>query len=118
MRSQDEEFSIVSDKVRKGICDSDVSKYMRNHVRSCPSENDNSYYASGKLSIIVTSNAERQRINNEKLHRLLPSEKTYVIEAKDECTNVPHAPKLSEDLPLTKTGQLSHKNIFKVGAPL
>merc|ERR1712079_380816 len=91
MRSQDEEFSVVSDKVRKGICDSEVSKYMRNHVRSCPNENDKSYYASGKLSIIVTSNAERQRINHEKLHLLLPSKKTYVIEAKDECTNVPHA---------------------------
>ena len=53
MRSKDEEFSKISDKVRKGICDKEVVSYMESHVRSCPSEENNEQYAKGNLCIIV-----------------------------------------------------------------
>ena len=42
-------------------------------------ENDDIKYAEGKLSIIVLTNAERTRINEEKLEKLLPNEKSYVV---------------------------------------
>ena len=47
-----------------------VYEYLENHVKDCPNENCNSHYAEGKLSIIVTTNAERDRINLKKLEQL------------------------------------------------
>ena len=118
MRSQDDEFSNISDEVRKGICDEKVSEYLKNHVGPCPSENDNEKYASGKFSIIVTNNKAREAINYDKLEKLLPNKKIYFSNASDKSTNNPNAPKVSEKLPLTRTGQLPTKILFKEGAPV
>ena len=52
MRSQDHEFSEICDEVRKGNCDEHVTEYLNNHVGSCPSEDDNEKYASGKFCIV------------------------------------------------------------------
>ena len=116
MRSHDEEFSRICDKVRKGICDSEVLNYMNDHVKDCPNENDNESYAKGNLSVIVLTNNEREKINHEKLHALLPNEKTYTVTSSDESTNsrnrdVPQGP-------LTQTGQLEQRIEFKKGAPV
>ena len=118
MRSQDEEFSNVCDDVRKGICDEKVTEYLKNHVGTCPSEDDNQKYASGQFSIIVTNNKAREEINNEKLNKLLSNKRTYFSNAVDKSTNNPLAPKISEKLPLTRTGQLPTKILFKEGAPV
>ena len=118
MRSQDDEYSNVSDEVRKGNCDENVIEYLRNHVGSCPSENDNEKYASGKFCIIVTSNKRREAINYEKLEKLIPHKKSFYSNAQDKSTNNPNAPKVSEKLPLTRTGQLPTKILFKEGAPV
>ena len=118
MRSQDDEFSNICDDVRKGICDQKVTEYLRSHVGTCSSENDNEKYASGKFSIIVTNNKAREAINNDKLNKLLPNNKTYFSNAVDKSTNNPNAPKVSEKLPLTRTGQLPTKVLFKEGAPV
>ena len=118
MRSQDAEFSIISDKVRRGTCDSEVQKFMEKCVKSCPNEFNNEKYALGKLSIIVTTNTEREAINIEKLNDLLPLEKEFRVLSKDESTNVKNAPKLFDKMPLTKTGQLETQCIFRKGAPV
>ena len=118
MRSQDAEFSTICDEVRKGVCDEKVSDYLKNHVGTCSSEDDNEKYASGKFSIIVTNNKAREVINNAKLEKLLPNKKTYLSHAVDKSTNNPNAPKISEKLPLTRTGQLPTNLLFKEGAPV
>ena len=118
MRSQDEEFSRISDKVRKGICDPEVLEYMQNHIKTCPNENDNSKYAEGKLLIVVTNNYDRDIINSEKLEALLPNEKAYSVNSTDVSTNRRNAPSLPENLPHTQTGQLESKVILKKGAPV
>ena len=118
MRSQDQEYSTVCDKVRKGVCDEDVIQYMSSHVRYCPSENINEKYQSGEFCIIVTTNESRNRINNSKLMQLLPSAESYFAVAVDKSTNNPHAPKIAQTIPLTRTGQLPTNIQFKVGAPV
>ena len=118
MRSQDNEFSIICDKVRKGICDSSIQKYMKLHVKKCPNANDHEMYKSGKLCIIVTTNEERERINNEKLHQLLPEKKSYIVSSSDEATNIANPPPLLDNLPMSKTGQLERQIVFKEGAPV
>lgn len=118
MRSQDIDFSNICDKVRKGICDEEVSDYLTEHVGRCPSEDDNSIYADSKFSIILTTNAAREEINNSKLEKLLPEKKSYFANAIDKSTNHPFAPEVSDKLPLTRTGQLQKKIVFKEGAPV
>ena len=118
MRSQDIEFSHMCDKVRKGICDEEVEKYMMEHVRRCPSATENIKYAEGKLSIIVTTNEAREKINLDLLDTLLSSKKAYYLAAKDQSTNVANPPPLSDKLPLTVTGQLQTNMIFKEQAPV
>ena len=118
MRSQDKEFSQISDKVRKGVCDSEVLKFMKEHVNNCPSENENDEYKYGKLAIIVTTNKDRDLINLEKLNKLLPIEKTYQETCVDESINSKTGPKVPEHLPHTQTGQLETNFIFKQNAPV
>ena len=118
MRSQDNEYSDISDEVRKGNCDDNVTEYLRNHVGSCPSENDNEKYASGKFCIIVIGNDKREAINYEKLEKLIPHKKSFYSDAQDKCTNNPNAPKVSKKLPITRTGQLPTFIRFKEGAPV
>ena len=118
MRSQDNEFSTICDLVRKGVCDEKVTAYMNEHEKPCPNENDNDKFAEGKLSIIVTTNDAREKINKEKLDKLLPTKKTFYASAFDQSTNTKNAPPLSEKLSLTATGQLQKMIIFKEGAPV
>ena len=118
MRSQDSEFSTICDLVRKGICNKKVIDYMNLHVKDCPDENCNSNYAQGKLCIIVTTNKDRERINNDMLTKLLPNSKAYVVSSIDQSTNVKNLPPISSKLPLTRTGQLESEIVFKEGAPV
>ena len=118
MRSQDNEFSVVCDQVRKGICDEKIKIYMKEHVRKCPNENNHEMYKSGKLCIIVTTNEDRERINHEKLHQLLSDKKSFIVSSFDEATNSKNPPPLSEKLPISKTGQLETQIVFKEGAPV
>ena len=48
----------------------------------------------------------------------MPDRKAYYSNAVDKSTNNPNAPELSEELPLTRTGQLQKTIIFKEGAPV
>ena len=118
MRSQDSEFSVICDHVRKGICSKEVQNYMKEHVRQCPNENNHAMYQSGKLCIIVTTNDDRERINREKLHQLLPDKKSFIVSSTDQATNSRNPPPLSENLPISKTGQLESQIVFKEGAPV
>ena len=91
---------------------------MKLHVRKCPNANDHEMYKSGKLCIIVTTNEERERINNEKLHQLLPDKRSYIVSSSDEATNIANPPPLLDNLPMSKTGQLERQIVFKEGAPV
>ena len=91
---------------------------MKDLVRDCPNENDNNKYKHGKLAIVVTTNRERNIVNLEKLHRLLPNEETYEESCIDESINSKTGPKVPENLPHTQTGQLETSLILKKNAPV
>ena len=118
MRSQDEVFSRICDKVRIGEVDEEVEKYLNDRVEKCQNEDSNEHYASGKLLIIVTSNEERNRINQEKLEKLLPDKQSYFAHATDKSTNIPNAPAIPSNVPLTRTGQLQKTLELKECAPV
>ena len=75
-------------------------------------------YADGKLCIIVTINDAREKINNEKLENLLPDKPKFYANAIDKSTNNPRAPEVHDKIPLTRTGQLPKRIIFKEDAPV
>ena len=70
------------------------------------------------MSIIVTTNEAREKINRDKLEKLLPKKKTFYVSALDQSTNVANAPPLSDSLAHTVTGQLQKNIVFKEGAPV
>ena len=60
MRSHsDVEFSSLCDRVgRNRINDADEI-FLRSRIQTCPNENNNEYFKTGKLSIIVTPNMKK-----------------------------------------------------------
>ena len=89
--------------------------FPRTGVRDTQSENLNDNFKDGKLSIIVTTNAERLSINRELLDFLLPGKKSFVVSSVDKATNINNPPPLDKKLPMTKTGQLESQIVFKEG---
>ena len=79
MRSlKDQEFSNLCDKVARGEITEEVETYLKSRVKSTESEKDNESFKSGRLSIIVTTNKQKDYYNREKLAKLLPNEKKLV----------------------------------------
>ena len=118
MRSKDNTYSDICDKVRRGEKTEDVTSYLKNRERPCPNENNLRLYQEGKISIIVTTNKDRHKINLQKLDELIPEHPPVMIAASDKSTNVYNPPPLDPNLPMTKTGQLENTVIFKKGAPV
>ena len=118
MRSQDNIYSDICDKVRRGEMTPEVVKYLKAHEKPCPSEDNLQMYQQGKISIIVTTNKDRKKINNEKLESLIPDEPPVNVVSVDRATNVLHPPPIPTNQPLTRTGQLESDFTFKKGAPV
>ena len=117
IRSQnDVQFSEICDRVGNGTFNKNDEEYLKSRVQNTESENDNKKFKAGKISIIVTTNKRRQKINEAKLQFLLPNEKEYMSEAIDRATNIENAPAVPENIPLTKTGALETKLLLKKDA--
>ena len=90
MRSQaDPKFSDLSDRVKTGKVTVEDIAFLKSRVVECPSEKTNENFKSGKLCIIVTTNAKKDFINNQKLEELLPDEKEYECNSVDRVVNLP-----------------------------
>ena len=63
------------------------------------------------------TNEKASTVNNEKLNKLLPYEKSYVSSAKDSPSSI-DAPTIKDSVPYTTTGQLPSVLHMKKGAPI
>ena len=119
MRSiTDPEFGEVCDRIAVGKITEEDEVYMKNLVRKSPNENNNDLFKTGQMSIIVTTNKKRERINLEKLEKLLPDSPEYICNSRDQSTNVSNPPELNENLNYTDTGNLQKSLRLRVGAPI
>ena len=119
MRSQkDPLFGEVCDRVGKGSLLPKDETFLRSLIRKTPRENDNESFKSGAVSIIVTTNKKRERINNEKLDNLLPNAPSFICSSRDQSTNLSNPPELPSNLNYTETGNLEKSLRVKVGAPI
>ena len=119
MRSQGEiAFGETCDRIaRDEITDDDV-EFLQTLVRKCPNEEDNEFFKNGDISIIVTTNDKREKINNAKLEELLPNEVAISSTCEDKCTNLLDAPPPPKDINYTSTKGLPSKIQLKVDAPI
>ena len=91
MRSQkDPVFSSLCDRVGTNDITEDDVKYLESRIQPCEEENTNENFKNGSLSVIVTTNKQKDHINNTKLCQLLPDEKEYICNSEDRVTNVPY----------------------------
>ena len=118
MRSRDEKYSEVCDQVRRGEMTPEVVNYLKAREIPCPNEDNLEKYQQGKISIIVTKNVDRDKINMEKLNKLIPDQPSVTSVSVDKSTNVLNPPPIPHDRPLTRTGQLESSFTFKKGAPV
>ena len=119
MRSKgDFKFGEVCDRIGRGTFTDEDEEYLKKLVRNCPNENDNDMFKNGKVSVIVTTNLKRERINAEKLNSLLPGVMEYSNYSLDRCTNQPNANPPPESLSYSQTKGLTNKLVLKVGAPV
>ena len=120
MRTNDDRFAKICDKVRKGMIDEEVQKYLQSRVveKEIPSETFNDNFKHGKLSIIVPTNIKREQINNEKLEKLLPDEVLYYATATDTATNFKMSSKSNKQQSKKDEGQLSASLLLKKHAPV
>ena len=121
MRSHsDVEFSSLCDRVgRNRINDADEI-FLRSRIQTCPNENNNEYFKTGKLSIIVTTNMKKDFVNSKMLQDLIPNEREYSCSSVDRVINLPNRPRFTEkvQLNMSKTGNLPTMLRVKIGAPV
>ena len=121
MRSQkDPHFSDICDRVRVGRITKEDIDFFNSRILSCESEDSNESFKSGRLCIIVTTNAKKDFINNEKLTKLLPNQKEYNCNSIDRVVNLPVDNILPSSLNenASKTGNLQRVLKLKIGAPV
>ena len=87
-------------------------------MRTFPNENGIDMFKDGKMSIIVTTNLKREKINEEKLRNLIPDELQYDHSCFDKCTNLENAPNPPQDMAYTAAKGLPGKITLMVDAPI
>ena len=87
-------------------------------VRDSPNEDNNDMFQNGDISILVTTNTKREKINANKLEKLLPNEQPVSNYCQDKCTNIVGGPLPPQNLNYTKTKGLPSELLLKVGAPI
>ena len=119
MRSaNDQQYGLICDRVGENTFTKEDELFFQSRIVETDLEMDNENFKNGKMSIIVTTNKYREKINNEKLEALLPHERTYVCNSLDSSKNVSHIAPVPKDLPYTQTASLPTSIKIKLGAPV
>ena len=91
---------------------------MESLVRECPNEHNNEMFKNGDISILVTTNDKRERINRSKLENLLPNEPSVSSISEDKCTNLLNAPPPPSSMNYTGAKGLPSELRLKIDAPI
>ena len=116
--SEDRSFGEICDRVGQNKMTQEDEQFFKSRVLETDLENHNENFKTGKLAIVVTTNVHRDEINNDKLEKLLPNERTYVCNSTDRSLSVVEVPKISKKVPYTQTGSLPSELRIKIGAPV
>ena len=119
MRSRGEiEFGEVCDRIARNEITEKDEEFLKSLVRNSPNEENNEMFKNGEISILVTTNDKREKINNLKLSQLLPNEVATCSSSEDKCTNLLDAPPPPKDMNYTIAKGLPSNLQLKVDAPI
>ena len=82
-------FAALCDRVGINNISSDDVEFFKSRIvtEEIEEEQDNENFKTGLVSIIVTTNEDREAINLSKLRALLPAAEEYVCLSNDRVTN-------------------------------
>ena len=119
MRSKgDNAFGEVCDRIARNELTEDDIQFLQTLVRDSPNEQNNEMFKNGDISILVTTNNKREKINRLNLENLLPDEPVVSCISEDKCTNLLNAPPPPESMNYTEARGLPSKLQLKVDAPI
>ena len=97
------EFANICDRVGQNAINSEDEDFFNSRVISSEIEleKSNSNFKTNEVTIVVTTNHAREKINLTKLRSLLPNEKEYTCLSKDNSINKKH-------FNSTSTASMSH----------
>ena len=113
-------FAQLCDRVGINQITSEDVKYFESRIvtEEIPEELDNKNFITGKVSIIVTTNEDREAINLSKLRSLLPAAKEYTCLSSDKVTNRKAHTPAPESVSISKVHGMMKNLIIREGAPV
>jgi len=113
-------FAQLCDRVGKNqITEEDVQFFNSRCIsEEIPEELDNENFKSGEVTIIVTTNEEKDKINLSKLRTLLPEAKEYICLSNDKVTNSKYNISLPDCVSFSRSGQMMKNLVIREGAPV
>ena len=113
-------FAQLCDRVGKNQITSEDVKYFESRIvtEEIPEELDNKNFITGEVSIIVTTNQDRETINLSKLRSLLPAAKEYTCLSSDKVTNRKTHTPAPESVSISKVHGMMKNLIIREGAPV
>ena len=121
MRCPDDiSFAELCDRVGTNTITQEDETFLKSRIieESLPCEEVNENFTSGKVGIIVTTNAKREEINLEKLRKLLPNRKEYICLSDDKLTNMDKNTPVPDTVSYSKTNGMMKNLIIREGAPV
>ena len=77
-------FAELSDRIQRNKLLEEDIKFLKSRIVECPSESFNESFKSGKLVIVVTTNAKKDLINNENFKNFYQTKKSSTAIALTE----------------------------------
>ena len=113
-------FAQLCDRVGTNNITSEDVSYLESRVviEDIPEELDNENFKTGEVSIIVTTNEDREAINLSKLRALLPMSEEYTCLSNDKVTNRKNHTPVPEAVCYHSTHGMMKNLIIREGAPV
>ena len=113
-------FAELCDRVGTNTITNEDEDFLRGRIvkTTLQSEEDNNNFTSGRVGMIVTTNARREEINHQKLRRLLHNREEYVCLSNDKVTNKDQHTPVPGTLSYSKTKGMMKNLIIQQGAPV
>ena len=113
-------FAALCDRVGINKITSDDVEFFKSRIvtEEIEEEQDNENFKTGLVSIIVTTNEDREAINLSKLRALLPAAEEYVCLSNDRVTNRKTHTPVPEAVSYTSVHGMMRNLIIREGAPV
>ena len=113
-------FAELCDRVGTNTITKDDEAFLKSRIveENIPCEEVNENFTSGKVGIIVATNARHEEINLKKLRKLLPDREKYICLSDDQLTNKDKHTPVPDTVSYSKTNGMMKNLIIRESAPV